>query len=172
MEKDVNEIIPGVWLGNYKAAYSQRFIKNYNIGCVLTIMDEFDNRYKLPNVIYFTIPITDKMICTVNTNTMMNMFDRTNEIIKEALLNNKNILIHCRRGHHRSASVVCAFLIKYINVEYMDALQYINMLRPKALMKDKCITRELFKYTLYLNNINSNKIKCIMGNFCYYVCGD
>ena len=59
-EHDVDEIIPHLWLGNYKAAYSKKFLDTYQIKYVLTIMDSFDNNYKYPNIQYLTIALKDK----------------------------------------------------------------------------------------------------------------
>ena len=52
-EKDVNEIIPNLWLGNLKAAYDKKFLKKYKIKYVLTIMDDFDYKYKCDDIQYF-----------------------------------------------------------------------------------------------------------------------
>lgn len=172
MEKDVNEIIPGLWLGNYRSAYSKRFLQDYNIDYVVSVIDNFDDVYKLPTITYISIPLKDKNFHHFSSNEITILFDVINKVINHVLHEHGRILIHCKRGHHRSASFICAFLMKCNGLDYMFVLHYINTLRPKAFSKDKYITRELFKYYLHLKNIKSENIKCIMGNFCYYVCED
>ncbi|MDX1700289.1 MAG: dual specificity protein phosphatase, partial [Melioribacteraceae bacterium] len=78
--------------------------------------------------------------------------DETYNYILSAFKSNKNILVHCKKGHHRSAAVVGAFLIKHFNLDYKLVTQYINNIRPCALRKDKCMVKSLARYSYYLNN--------------------
>ena len=141
-ENDVDEIIPRLWLGNYKAAYNKNFLEKYQIKHILTIMDSFDYNYKYNNINYLIIPLKDKQTCPI-----INMFEITNEFIYNALKKKENILIHCKKGHHRSASVVAAFLIKYLEVDYDSAVMYINHIRPCSLRRDTCMTGHLLNYS-------------------------
>lgn len=156
-ENDVNEIIPNLWLGNVKSAYNKNFLQTYKIKNIITIMDDFDKNYKYDDVIYLVIPIKDKNACTKN---MTNIFDITTKFIYNSLANNEPILVHCKKGHHRSAAIVAAFLIKYLNADYLKTLQYINHLRPCAMRRNTCMGNHLFKYYLNINNINTCDIEC------------
>lgn len=162
-ESDVNEIIPNLWLGNYKAAYSKEFLDNYNIKNIITIMDTFDNRYKYNNINYLCFPLKDEDTCILD-----DIFEKTNEFIYNVLKNNEKVLVHCKKGHHRSASIIAAFLMKYLEVDYMAAILYINHLRPCALRRDTCMTNNLFKYHLKLNNIKHCNRVCKSCNNIFY----
>lgn len=151
MEADVTEIIPGLWLGNYKSAYSKEFLSKYKIKYVLTIMENFEHKYRYNNIMYYCIPFSDKDFCSKN---LIKIFENTSNFINKS----NNILIHCKRGHHRSASVVAAYLLKYCNISYDAAILYINKKRPYALTKNKCITIGLFNYYLYLRRMNMMKL--------------
>ena len=153
-EKDVNEIIPNLWLGNIKAAYNKPFLKKYNIDCVISIIDEFDPKYKYDGINYIYIPIKDKLI-SQNQN-LTHLFNTTNDYINKKISESKSILVHCKKGHHRSASLVAAYLIKHKGFNYHNALDYINKQRPFAFKRPANISKELFRYNLYLNNINNN----------------
>ena len=157
LEKDVNEIIPNLWLGNVKAAYDKQFLNNYKIKYILTIMDEFNNEFKYNDVTYLVIPIKDENSCTRN---MINVFDMATLFILHALKKDEGILVHCKKGHHRSAAVVAAFLIKYLKVDYFSALAYLNHLRPCALVRKTCMSDNLFKYYLHINNIKTCDKSC------------
>ncbi|QKF94051.1 dual specificity phosphatase [Fadolivirus algeromassiliense] len=163
-ENDANEIIPNLWLGNIKAAYNQEFLKTYNIKNVLTIMDDFDNKYKYNSITYLVIPIKDEHSCSKD---MINIFNIATNFIYNSLQNNEPILVHCKKGHHRSAALVVAFLIKYLNVDYLLALRYINYLRPCAVRRNTCMGNHLFKYYLHINNIKTCKIECNISNKVY-----
>lgn len=156
-ECDVNEVIPNLWLGNYKSACDKKFLDNYKIKNIVTIMDNFDNKYKYSNITYFTVPIKDKFVCNVDMNIV---FDIISNFIKRCMNKGEAILVHCLRGHHRSASLVVAYLIKYNNADYVKCIDYINKLRPYALRRDTCMTVNLFKYYLFIS-----------GKQCDMVCG-
>lgn len=149
-ENDVDEIIPRLWLGNYKAAYNKNFLEKYQIKHILTIMDFFDLNYKYDDIDYLIIPLKDKQTCSIS-----NMFEKTNEFIYNALKKEENILIHCKKGHHRSASIVAAFLIKYLEIDYNSAVMYINHIRPCSLRRDTCMTQHLLNYSKKLDKYNS-----------------
>ena len=161
LEKDVNEIIPNLWLGNCKAAYDKGFLFKYNIKNIITIMDNFDEQFRFSHITYLIIPLSDKNICSKN---VFNIFESTNEFIDNSLKCNNPILVHCKRGHHRSASIIAAYLIKYLNINYNVAINYINYLRPLALRRDTCISRGLFSYYLMVNNIKNCEIMCFNHN--------
>lgn len=170
-ENDVDEIIPGLFLGNYKASYDYDFLSKHNIKYIIRVMSEMDNDKIYNGITYIHIPIKDNEICTKNLN---NLFGFASDFILYALSKNKNnmnnILVHCKRGHHRSASVVAAFLIKYTNTDYISAIRYINNIRPYALSNDKCIMKALYKYYLSLNNNVCDNIICDKHNNRFSIC--
>ena len=65
-EYDVNEIVPGLWLGNLASAYDRGFLKNYGIKHILTLYEAFDNRYRYPWINYLTFKIRDKYMHGIN----------------------------------------------------------------------------------------------------------
>ncbi|ARF11356.1 dual specificity phosphatase [Klosneuvirus KNV1] len=147
-EYDVNEVIPNLWLGNCKSAYNHSFLKKYNIKYIITIMDEFDEKFKYNDINYLVIPLKDSDICYID---MFPIFEKTSKFINYALKNNKGVLVHCKNGHHRSAAIVAAFIIKRSNIDYHLAISYIKKLRPCAFKDRKCITEWLHKYYLRLH---------------------
>lgn len=144
-EYDVNEVIPNLWLGNLKSAYNHSFLVKYNIKYIITITDQFDEkfRYNDSSINYLNIPLKDTDICSVD---MISLFEKTSKFINYALKNNKGVLVHCKNGHHRSATIVAAYLIKYSNTDYQLVISYIKKLRPCAFRNQKCITEWLQKY--------------------------
>ena len=148
-EYDVNEIIPNLWLGNYKAACDKKFLNDYKIKNVITIMDNFDNNCRYNNIRYVNIPIKDKSVCNINFN---EIFEKTNKFIKLCLDKGESVLVHCKKGHHRSAAIVVGYLIKHENWGFVESVKYINNLRPYALRRDTCMSKNVFKYYLHINN--------------------
>lgn len=145
-EKDVSEILPGLWLGNYKAATSYKFIKKNNIKCIINVSKDVPNIFN--DIDYLHIPITDNEICFKDTDKLIKIYDIATNFIYDSLIGKRNILVHCKRGHHRSACVVAAYLIKYYGAKYLNALIYINSIRRCALVRNTCMVRGLLKYYL------------------------
>lgn len=165
-EYDVNEIVPNLWLGNLKSAYSKSFLDNYKIKNILTLYEDFDYTKKINGINYLIIPIRDRDLDNIKLN---ELFDLTNQFIYQALKRKEGILVHCKKGHHRSGATVAAFLIKCYKFKYEDAIKYINSLRPCALRRDKHMSNELFKYIYpncnnFICNNNGNYYKCHCKN--------
>jgi protein-tyrosine phosphatase len=166
-EKDANEVIPHLWLGSYKAAINKNFLKEYKIKYIVTVMDNFDKSLRFENILYLSIPIVDSETRSKN---MIEIFELLNDFIFRVLCKKENILVHCKRGHHRSAVIVASFLLKYL-IDYRSAVIYINSLRPKALRRDTEMSKWLFKYYLYLNNITDCEPKnCKFNSALYWMC--
>ena len=78
------------------------------------------------------------------------LFEITNRFIYEALNHDKGILVLCYAGHHRSASVVLAFLLKYLNIPFETAIKYIRSIRPSTLRRKTRMVISAYKYYKYI----------------------
>lgn len=149
LEDDVTEVLPNLWLGNYKSALNTEFIKKFNIKYIINVTPNIPNI--CPFVKYLHIPITDNQTCYKNLNTL---FDTATDFIYTALKQNTGILVHCMRGHHRSGTIVGAFLIRHLKIDFFDAVKYLNGLRNCAMRRPTCMVSALFHY-------NNNRTKHI-----------
>lgn len=141
IENDANEIMKGLWLGNSNSAYDLTFLRNNNIKNIISVIPDFNYQYRIHDINYMIIPISDKFLENINTN---NIFNVATEFIRYCLTNNQNILVHCKRGHHRSATIILAYFIKYLKYNYKQSVDYITKYRPLALRRDTNILRSLF----------------------------
>ncbi|ARF09001.1 dual specificity phosphatase [Catovirus CTV1] len=146
-EKDVTEIIPNLWLGNYKSALSRKFIEKRKIKYVINLTKHIPNIFQKNGVKYLNILIDDSDTCFKDQTPI---FDQCCEFILNAIKRKESILVHCQKGHHRSASIVAAFLIKYLNLDYITTVSYINIKRKCALTRNSCMTQGLYQY--YINH--------------------
>lgn len=148
-EDNASEIIPNLWLGNYKSSCEKEFIVSKNIRHIIRVMPVLYNDTIFPDVKYVNIPIVDKEMCNKNLN---ELFDTLSDYIRDALIKKKPVLIHCRRGHHRSATVLVAFFIKYLKLDYFEIILYINKKRPCALRRNTCMVNGLLDYYMKCQN--------------------
>ena len=144
-EKTAHEIIPNLWVGNYLAAKDIDFMKTQNIKYIINLTENYPNYFS--NITYLNIPIVDDELNIKESNYL---FEITNRFIYEALNHDKGILVHCYAGHHRSASVVLAFLLKYLNIPFETAIKYIRSIRPSTLRRKTRMVISAYKYYKYI----------------------
>jgi protein-tyrosine phosphatase len=56
-------------------------------------------------------------------------FERAHQVIDEALQNNEKILVHCRAGISRSATIVISYIMKSQRMKFEDALKFVKSKR-------------------------------------------
>lgn len=140
-EKSLNKICDGLWLGNHDCARNYNKITTKNIHCIINVTPNLPNYFD--NIQYYNINIIDNDACN---NQILHFLENGANIIHNALENNKNILVHCKRGHHRSASVVAFYLMKYKSKSLYDSIFHIKNCRRTAFSKFTCILNSLIDY--------------------------
>ena len=100
------------------------------------------------NVKYINFYVKDIKICQQSKNyeNMFNKFNDAYDFILNGIINNDNVLIHCKRGHHRSAAFLTMFLCKFMNTNAYNVILYIKKLRPKVFRRNTCILDPLYHY--------------------------
>jgi len=114
-EDNYNEIIPGLYLGNYDAACSKKFILEKDIDLVVNCSNnlEFPKFYKdieKLNFKYIRIPLDDSFD-TTDQDIMAVSLQKICPVIHNYITNDQNVFIHCYAGMQRSATVVLCYLI-------------------------------------------------------------
>lgn len=139
--RDVDQIIPGLWLGNYKCALDKSFLKSKGISIIInctpnkpfiTEMENVDNM----DIETYRIPVNDSLL----ERDILLMQDYFKIIIplllKKYITEKRAILIHCQAGKQRSA-IVTAVLLKILHDK-----EYISLIKIPPYVYGK----EQFKY--------------------------
>ena len=145
-ESNADQILPNLWLGNALIAKNKEFILKNNIKYVINISEEIPN-YFHGSLTYLNISISDS---DISSDQVSKIFEITNKFIYKAYQNNDAVLVHCKRGHHRSAAVVAAFLIKHLKMTPDAAIKYINALRRYTFTRETNLTKGL---RIYYSNL-------------------
>lgn len=150
-ENEMDEIIPNLWLGNYKAAYNIKKLMDNNIKNVIIICDNVETPFedkKEFGIHYLKIPVKDRELSgDVFDNGvpiyeyMITQITRAILFIYKSLINNEGVLVHCKKGASRSAYIVKIFLMVYKNLESKSAEEFIKSRRPIAFPNKKNIAR-------------------------------
>jgi rhodanese-related sulfurtransferase len=124
-----NEILPGLWLGNYHASQDVNWLKQNNITSVFNCTKNIPFAPGIPKM--YRIPVDDNL----QAEEIRNMTLWSNEIVYKLLKEHNQghpILVHCAAGMQRSAASVAFFLIAYLKMRALDAMKFIKEKRMVA----------------------------------------
>lgn len=159
--RDVDEIIPGLWLGNYKCALNKTFLKSKGISVIInctpnkpfiTEMENVDNM----NIETYRIPVNDSLL----ERDFLLMQDYFKIIIplllKKYIIEKRSILIHCQAGKQRSAILIAALLKILLDKEYVSLIKIPPYVYGKEQFQHICnyiISKrpQVFTYGLRIN---------------------
>ncbi len=123
-------VFKNLFIGSFSDAIDPLFLKQNNIKLIVNAAKEIVIDYTIfgiedMNVVRLNLDDIDSQLLNVN-----NSLDRTLEIMKQYIDQNKGVLVHCRAGVSRSASVIIAYLMKYHNMSFNHAYSYLINKRP------------------------------------------
>ncbi len=128
---NADEILPGLWLGNAKAAQDVSFLKEKNIKAIFNCTKDIPfasiqaNRYR--------IPVDDNLQSTEIRNLELWSFEIVAKLARERRQGHP-VLVHCAAGMQRSAAVVAMYLIATQQISKDEAIQFIRKKRSIAFM--------------------------------------
>ena len=144
-----NHIVNSLYLGNAYNARDYYSLKNNNIGMIVNCTIDVDNYFEDTNEFeYVRVDVYDN-----NEASILKYLDNTVDSINDFLTKNphKNILVHCFMGSSRSATIIIAYMIKYLNYTRREALSYIKNKRDIVNLNINFF-KELKKYENSLKN--------------------
>ncbi len=121
-ESDVTLIKDGLWLGNWNISQDLNFLDKCNISAVINVSPIVGRNFK--NIKYHTIPIKDSLACEKD---IYHILECGADTIHDLINRGETILVNCKRGHHRSASIVAFYLMKYCGMTLVEAVAYIKI---------------------------------------------
>jgi hypothetical protein len=125
----VDEIIPNIWLGNYKAAIDIDFLRKNKINFILNctpntpLFNEIYTKKELENIHKietYRIPVDDSLL--EKDFILMEKYFKIiiPLLLRKYTIEKRRILIHCHAGKQRSAIIVAALLKVLSDKKYVD----------------------------------------------------
>ncbi|CAD8054425.1 unnamed protein product [Paramecium primaurelia] len=114
-----------LYLGNINAANDSQYLKNHNVGAVLSIIDTSDIKLDR-SIIHLWIAAEDREDVQITR-----YFEQAANFIKDHL-QHTNVLVHCYAGISRSSSLIIAYLIKYAGLSLKEAIIKLKNQRPQV----------------------------------------
>ena len=162
---DVTEILPKfLWLGDYKSAHNTGFLKRNKIKLVINVTPDIANTgANHIGIDVIRIPILNE---EDYIEYLKPMLPKICIHLKKLMINKKGgVLIHCKRGHRRSATIVVAFLM-FLGMPLCKAVNKIKKIRPGSFKCGSIIIRSLLGemnipecITGIANKCNTNLLK-------------
>ena len=150
MFNNLDEIIDGLWLGNYSAAEDITDLKNKGIKKILTVMEQDGPKYiKEDGFIHKKINALD--------NSIQNIIQYFGECLN-FIKGEEKVLVHCMAGASRSATIVIAYLMWAKKMSFNDAFNFVKgkrLIIPNLGFKQQL---EMFEKLLIDNNYDIDKI--------------
>tara|TARA_Y100001970_G_C14192643_1_gene836265 strand:- start:1361 stop:1873 length:513 start_codon:yes stop_codon:yes gene_type:complete len=123
----IDKIVEHLYIGNIYTALNKNVLKNNHIDVIINcstdipfIEDTTITTYRFP----LEDDKSDKYI-----NIMTSSLEHYVNIIEKHIQNNENVLVHCRAGVQRSASLVVAYIMKYLKLDLENATLFVKNCR-------------------------------------------
>ncbi|KAJ3043480.1 hypothetical protein HDV00_004869 [Rhizophlyctis rosea] len=117
----LNEVVPGLYLGNLAAATDYDILKTHKITHVVQVLDEDWEPFASEGIQYHKIRIDDSPDERI-TQFLDNAFD----FIDSALAAGGVVLVHCQMGQSRSGAVMVGWIMRRDGIGYDEALRKVR----------------------------------------------
>jgi protein-tyrosine phosphatase len=121
----ITEVSPQLFLGSGKHAREESSdFKKLGIKVIINCCNDFSHKRK------WGYEVEEYRIDDGVFGTIIDFLDPVADSIRNHLLSNKKVYVHCMHGKSRSVSIVIYYLIKYEKMTYDQAYQMLLELRP------------------------------------------
>ena len=116
-----------LYLGNVATATNESVLLRLKIKRVLTLREKgIPEDNKVSHIIYFHLPIND-----TQNDDILTHFQRCHYFIEEAQNIKQSVLVHCRMGVSRSATIVISYLMAKYGIHWAETLQFVRKRRKE-----------------------------------------
>lgn len=146
---EINEIIENLYISDFSSACDKNKLKSFGITHIVTVIAGVDKMYP-DDFEYYTIDICDR-----NYVDIQNYFDECSDFIDDALKNGGRVLVHCKCGISRSATMIAAYLI---SKKKYTSEKAINLMKEKrnCVNPNEGFTKKLIDYESEITKKNIN----------------
>ncbi|GAB0138840.1 hypothetical protein EsDP_00007062 [Epichloe bromicola] len=121
----ISEIRPHIFIGNLFSTLDPNTLRANNITAIVSLMDARHGKWGTPSIRSIVPEANHLYIPCLDSSTMdllLFMSDVCDFIEEHSCRDDENVLVHCRAGVSRSASIVIAYLMRKYNLSLDGAL--------------------------------------------------
>ena len=124
----IDNALSHIYIGNIYSALNEDILKENNIKVIINCTTDipFTDFKQIKYKYRFKI---DDDLSRKHKDNMRHNIDKYVEHLRRHVLNGENVLVHCRAGVQRSASVVVGYLMKYEHMYLTEAVDYLQDIR-------------------------------------------
>lgn len=115
------EVVPGLYIGSVGAATNRKALEENNISHVICAAAGIAPVFSSAGIQYLLLELEDYPSADITR-----YLDVSSQYINNALKYHGNVLVHCFAGRSRSAAIVAAYLIRYHQMTFEEAIQAIK----------------------------------------------
>lgn len=119
----MNSVIPFLYISSYLQASDHNILEQNNIEFIINL-SQLNIQYP-SNIKVLNIDITDN-----KEEKIFRYFSRCNRFIHNARLKGKSVLIHCIAGVSRSPTIIIAYMIRKLKMNFITAYNKMKSIRP------------------------------------------
>ena len=118
--------MPGIWLGNEGDMNNERFLSSKNISCIINVTRDIQhNKNYAGEKIRIPVDYPVQNLSSKMNTVLYDYLSDVSEFIKKKNNSFNSVLVICDNGEQRSASVICAYLIRYGKVTADVSIKYL-----------------------------------------------
>jgi len=119
---DTSEIVPGLYLGSKESIRNKQKLDQIKVSHILSVIDE--QLEKITDYNHMHLMARDS-----ENEDLISHFSNTNKFIEEGIQKG-GVLVHCRAGVSRSATIVLAYIMYSQQKSYEEAYLLVKDKRP------------------------------------------
>jgi protein-tyrosine phosphatase len=144
------EIIPHIWLCDFKNALDKDFIINKNISIIINCSKNLPF-IKLSYIKKYRLPVNDSM-SELDETEMVTYLPEIISVLESSYSQSIPTIIHCYSGRQRSATVIAALLICTTNMDPLNAIRLIQTKCPETFRPNINFYNSLLTYSKLIKN--------------------
>lgn len=123
-QADAHEIVPGIYLGNFRVASNYTILQTIGITHVLNTAIEHPNYFENKGLIYKHLPLEDSP-----SEDISQFFEDSYKFIDNAIQTGGKVLVHCHAGISRSTTILASYMIQRYSKSPREILRHIRSIR-------------------------------------------
>lgn len=142
------EIVPHLWIGGIRTAHNKEWVESHVDIVINCTKDLMFISQQTENI---RLPVDDNLELSEIAK-LYTFLEKTSTYIDYQLRKGKRILVHCMAGRQRSASVLCAFLMTFLELPFQKVASFLQTKRPVIFSPQCNFQPALLRYEVFLKN--------------------